>query len=101
MIKVIISLVIIYILNIIDYFQTIYAVSLAGIGVEANPIGRIMLESGYGWIVKLIVVPIVLIILGATINTARKQSWVVYLLLVFDFVVIINNFIVLSKLGGI
>lgn len=101
MIKVIISLITIYILNIIDYFQTTYAVQLAGIGVEANPIGRMLLENDYGWVAKLIVVPLVLVILGATINTTRKQSWVVYLLLIFYFVVVINNFIVLSKLGGI
>lgn len=106
MIKVIISLVIIYILNIIDYFQTIYAVSLAGIGVEANPIGRAMIESGYGWIGKFIIVPIMLILIGIMIKLQsnkvlqKVQKWLILLLLFLYIIVITNNFNVLYCLGA-
>lgn len=88
----IILLVLIYILNIIDYFQTIYAIQLFGIGVELNPIGRFMLENECAWIVKFIGVPILLTAIGFIIKYDKKQSWAVYFLLTMFLFLVIHNF---------
>lgn len=98
MTRVIISLIAIYALNIVDYFQTIYAVRLCGIGVEINPIGRFLLENNCGWVVKLIMVPIVLTIMGATIRKERAWSWTAYFLLVFYSGVVLSNFNMLFRI---
>ena len=101
MIKVTISLILIYILNLIDYFQTIYAVQLVGIGIELNPIARFLLENNYGRIAKFIVVLIALTIMGITIRIERRMSWAAYVLLVFYICIVINNFVVLLRLQAI
>lgn len=95
----IILLIIIYILNIIDYFQTIYAIKLFGIDVEVNPIGRLLLANNYAWIAKLIFVPTVLIIIGIIIKIDKKQIWVIYFLLIWFACVVAHNFIMLYQTG--
>lgn len=97
MIKIIISLIAIYILNVIDYFQTIYAVQLFGLGIEINPIVRFLFENNCEWI-KLILIPILLVIQGIIVRKNKKQSWAVYLLLIGFSFVVTNNFIVLWRL---
>lgn len=99
MTKVIVSLVATYILNIVDYLQTIYAVRLCDIGVEANPIGRLMLENNCGWVVKFIIVPVLLLIIGITVHTERKWSWAVYAVLIFYTLVVLSNFNMLYRIG--
>jgi hypothetical protein len=96
---VIVLLSIVYILNIIDYFQTIYAVGLCGIGVEANPIGRFFLENNSAWIMKFIFVPIILTAIGIIVRIDKKQIWAVYLILVMYFALVMHNFIMLSRMG--
>ena len=93
-----ISLILIYILNLIDYWQTMYVVRLCGIGAELNPIGRFLLENNCGWVVKLIMVPIVLTIMGATIRKERAWSWTAYFLLVFYSGVVLSNFNMLFRI---
>lgn len=101
MIPITISLIIIYILNIIDYFQTIYGINLFGLDIEGNPIARFLLENNCGWIVKFIAVPIILVTLGVLVRIDKKQSWVVYVLLVFYLFVVTNNFIALAQLQAL
>ena len=98
MTRVIVSLIAIYALNIVDYFQTIYAVRLCGIGVEANPIGRFLLENNCGWVVKLIVAPILLATMGIIIRTERKWSWAAYFMLILYTLVVASNFIQISRI---
>ena len=98
MTKVIVSLVATYILNIVDYLQTIYAVRLCGTGVELNPIGRFLLENNYGWVVKFIIVPIPLITMGIIIRTDRKMAWVVYAALVWYIAIVAHNFFMILRI---
>lgn len=98
----IILIVVILILNLIDYCQTIYAVQVFGTGVEANPIVRFLFENNYAVAcnLKLIGVPITLALLGLiVIRFDRRQIFGLYLLLVCFGYVVIHNFIVLSRLG--
>lgn len=88
-----------YILNSIDYCQTMYAIRHVGLGVEANPIVRFLLENNYGDLVKLVGFPILLACLGVIIHFDKKQKWALYVMLVLFCFVVINNFIVLFRLG--
>ena len=99
MISTIISLIIIYLLNLIDYFQTRYVISIFGLGVEANPIGRFLFEHNLAWPVKILVVPILLLIAGYVVKVNRKLVWMVYLLLVLYLFVVTSNFIMLIYAG--
>ena len=96
---VIILMAVLYILNSIDYCQTMYAIQRFGLGVEANPIARFLLESDYGGIVKLVGFPILLMGIGALIHIDKKQKWALYVILAVFCCTVINNFIVLFRLG--
>ena len=98
MIWTIILLTITGVLNIVDYFQTIYAVQFFGLGVELNPIAHFLFNANCEWI-KLIIVPIMLIILGFAIKTNKSMSWTAWVLAILYLVVVINNFSVLMQLG--
>jgi hypothetical protein len=93
----IILLVGIYILNIIDYLQTVYAIRSVDIGVEANPIVRFLLLNNYAWIVKFIAIPIILIIMGIILKFDRKQIWAPCFLFILYCAVVISNFIQIKK----
>lgn len=96
---IVVLLIVICILNCIDYWQTIHATQLFGLGVEANPIARFMFENNCEWI-KLLIVPIALIGLWTIIKTDKRFIWTIYALLIFYAQVVINNFIVLFNLGA-
>lgn len=104
----IISLIMIYLLSIVDYFQTIYAVNIFGIGIELNPIARFLISHNCGFIAKLIVVPILLTVIFWIARYFKRLSWTVelkilsfgvYFLLTIGFLVVIHNFIVLANIG--
>lgn len=95
----IILLIIIYIFNIIDYCQTIYAIQHFGIGIEANPIARFWFKHNCAGEIKLIGMAIILIIFGFIIKYDKKQIWVIYFLVIFYLFVITRNFMILIKLG--
>lgn len=101
MIPIVALLIIIYVLNLIDYFQTAYTISLFGIGVELNPIGRWLFSIGCAWVPKIIIVPMLLVIMGLIIWKYRELSWEIYLLLIFYILVVINNFNIMLELGAI
>ena len=91
MIKVIISLITIYILNIIDYFQTAYAISLYGISVEYNPIARWLLINDLGFVVKAVGVPLILLGMGILAHHEKHCKWAIYILLVYYIFIVMHN----------
>ena len=99
MIVSIILLIIVAILNVVDYVQTFYAIQSFGVGIEANPIGRFLFEHNCAYMTKLILVPIALVIIGCIIRSDKRFSWTAYFLVIFYLGVIINNFIVLFRMG--
>lgn len=99
MIQCVILLVIAYIFNLIDYWQTTRAIEYVGLCVEANPIARYLFEQGYATEVKLIVPAILFVLMGIIIKIERRHIWAAYLMVTMYLVVIINNFVVLFKLG--
>jgi Domain of unknown function (DUF5658) len=50
------------ILQYVDYLQTWVLVSRYGIGVEGNPLARLTWNTPWGWIIKLLIIPAILII---------------------------------------
>ena len=99
MITTIVLLVLIGIFNVIDYQQTIYAVQFYGVVVEANPIVRFLIEQDCMAIIKLILFPIVLVVMGVIVYLDKRLIWYVYALFVLYGGLIIHNFIMLSRMG--
>lgn len=99
MIQTIALLITIYALNLIDYFQTMYAVQALGIGVEANPIARYLIENNCGGVPKLIIVPILLTAMGFIVHLDEKQKWAIYVALAMYLYVVISNFVTLFQAG--
>lgn len=64
-------LIITYILNVIDYLETLYLIQHYGIAVEGNPIMRYLFEQPYGWVAKLIVPAVLLIVCGIIAHKDR------------------------------
>lgn len=99
MIKAVILLIITYIFNLIDYWQTTYAVQIFGLGVEANPVVRFLFEHNCAGIAKFIIPAILLICLGFIIKAERGLIWTAYLSFTIYLFVIIHNFIMFMKMG--
>lgn len=101
MTRTIILLVITYLLNVVDYFQTTYAVSEFGIAVEFNPFARYLFQTDCAALIKLLLPAILLILLGIIVKIDRSCMWSVYTAFTLALVVVTNNFIVLFQLGVI
>ena len=99
MIVTIILLVATYILNLIDCAQTVYAIQLFGIGIEANPIARFMFEHNCALVVKLVAVPIALAVMGLIIRIDKRFIWAAYCVLIFYVYIVVHNFAVLFQMG--
>jgi hypothetical protein len=99
MIAVIILLIATYLLNIVDYLETIYAVQLFGIEVELNPIGRFLLENNCAWVPKIIIVPMSLIAIGFIVKIEKRWTWLVYVLFALYLAVTLHNFAMLVQAG--
>lgn len=63
-------LIITYILNVIDYLETLYLIQHYGIAVEGNPIMRYLIENDCAW-AKLIVPAVLLIVCGIIAHKDR------------------------------
>ena len=96
-----ILLVAIYVLNLIDYGQTVYAIHLAGLQVEANPIGRFLFENNYEWVAKFVILPILLALLGLIIKYEKRCIWAAWWLLIHFTIVVIHNFIILIQMNAL
>ena len=96
---IIIVLTAIYILNIIDYVQTMYAVGIFGIEFELNPVGRFLIENDLVFAAKMILVPALLIIMGYLLMKLKCVTWLVYIPFVAYLVVVIRNFIIIENMS--
>ena len=99
MLLTIILLVLIYVLNLIDYCQTMYAIRLFGLQIELNPIARWLFEHNYAALFKLVVSAVALVAIGFIVNADRKQAWVVYTLFTLYCLVVLHNFSIAEKMG--
>ena len=91
MITITILLVITYLLNLVDYYQTIYFIEKFGLSAEVNPIGRFLLENNLADEFKFFIVPLILLGIGIIVKIDNYQKWAVYVIFcVFTFVVIWN-----------
>ncbi len=99
MIKTIILLIITYILNLIDYWQTMYAISLFGLSVELNPVTRFLFKHNCAGEVKIIVPIILLTALGFIVKAEKENIWAVYFVVIFYFLLILHNFAMLIQMG--
>lgn len=89
-----------YIFNLIDLIATMYLVSLFGLSVEGNPIGRWLIQTNLVYPFKIGVVGGLLLAIGLLGKINKKAanigSWV--LLLVFSTLTIYHGIICLSIL---
>ena len=67
-----------YLLNLFDLAMTAYWVSLYGVEIEGNPIGRWLYSTGIVYPVKILVVGLLLWLLHeavAKIDTPKQEWW--------------------------
>lgn len=69
-----------YFLNLIDLVATLYLVSLFGLDIEANPIGRWLIKTNLVYLVKIVVVGLILYVVSKS-RIGNVCSWA--LLIVF------------------
>lgn len=86
-----------YLLNIIDYIFTSYWVQKFGIEIEANPIGRWMLENNVAWVFKIFVIGGLFALLGYLLHRFPKYAWVGYIPLVVYGLVVLYHIVILIK----
>lgn len=93
-----VRLVITYIFNLIDLFATMYLVSLFGLSIEGNPIGRWLIQNNLAYFYKIGVVGWLLLILGLSSKlnyvVANISSWI--LLIAFSALTIYHIIIILT-----
>ena len=95
-----VRLIITYIFNLIDLIVTMYLVSLFGLSIEANPIGRWLIQTNLVYPFKIGVVGGLLLAIGLLKGKINKKaatigSWV--LLIAFSALVLYQA-ITLSKI---
>ena len=89
-------LIITYVLNIVDLIATMYLVSLFGLSVEGNPIGRWLIKTNLVYLFKIGVVGIALIAIWlAGKKKERLVSICSWLLFVIYFSLVIYHGILL------
>lgn len=81
-----------YFLNLIDLIATLYLVSLFGLDIEANPIGRWLIKTNLVYFVKIVVVGLILYVVSKS-RIGNICSWVLLiafvLLTVYHLVVFV------------
>lgn len=94
-----VRLAITYIFNLIDLIATMYLVSLFGLSVEGNSIGRWLIQTNLVYPFKIGLVGVLLVAIGLlakkSTRTANICSW---LLLITFSVLTLYHVIILSKL---
>lgn len=94
-----VRLTITYIFNLIDLIATMYLVSLFGLSVEGNPIGRWLIRTNLVYPFKIIVMGGLLLTINLlakkSTRTANICSW---LLLITFSVLTLYHVIILSKI---
>ena len=94
-----IVLIITYILNVIDYIETIYLIQHFGIAVEGNPIMRFIFENSYGWVAKLIVPAVLLIGYGIIAYKDRRLLRPIYAATSVYVFLVIHNLSLIMQAG--
>lgn len=93
-----VRLIITYIFNLIDLIATMYLVSLFGLSVEGNPIGRWLIRTNLVYLFKIGLVGGLLLAIGLLGKRNKKAaiigSWV--LLLAFSTLTVYHGIIFLS-----
>lgn len=94
-------LILVYILNVIDYYETIYLIQNCGIDGELNPVMRFLVENDYAWGLKIIGVAILLIIYAILliIGKDKKHMWGAYVLLAAFSVTVLSNLYFIWRAG--
>lgn len=94
-----VRLIITYIFNLIDLIVTMYLVSLFGLSIEANPIGRRLIRTNLVYPFKIVVMGGLLLTIGLLGKRNKKAanigSWV---LLVAFSALVLYHAIILSKI---
>lgn len=72
-------LLITYLLNLFDLAMTSLWVKHYGISVEANPIGRWLLDTNLAWVFKIFAVGGLLAVLGYLLKRYPKHAWTAYI----------------------
>lgn len=95
-----VRLIVTYIFNLIDLIATMYLVSLFGLSVEGNPIGRWLIRTNLVYPFKIVVMGGLLLAIGLLGKINKKAanigSWV--LLLAFSTLTVYHGIIFLSIL---
>lgn len=93
-----VRLIITYIFNLIDLIATMYLVSLFGLSVEGNPIGRWLIRTNLVYLFKIGLVGGLLLAIGLLGKINKKAanigSWV--LLMVFTSLILYHGVILYS-----
>lgn len=94
-------LILTYILNVIDYYETIYLIQNCGIDGELNPVMRFLVENDYAFGVKIIGVAILLIIYAILliIGKDKKHMWGAYVLLIAFSITVLSNLYFIWRAG--
>lgn len=87
-----------YIFNLIDLIATMYLVSLFGLSIEANPIGRRLIQTNLVYPFKIVVIGGLLLAIGLLSEKNRRMadvcSWILLIiflgLTIYHFVILIN-----------
>ena len=77
-----VSLIIAYALNIIDYAITAYWVNLYGTEIEGNPLMRWYFENNIAWAVKIFGVGALMAVVGVCIYLKPRTAWAAWVLLI-------------------
>lgn len=88
-----------YVLNIVDYLQTIFMISHFGLACELNPIARILFEHNCAWAVKLVLPLILAIEIGCLIKKDPAVIWAVYIVTLLYLLVVLHNFCMIDIAG--
>jgi TRAP-type uncharacterized transport system fused permease subunit len=93
-------LIITYLLNLFDLICTMHLVKRFGIEIEANPIGRWMIQNGSIYAVKIGVIGVALFVLYRCLMKWQKWKWTSWLVLaVYAILAIYHIFIYLSVIN--
>ena len=88
------TLLIAYLLNILDYLFTRHWVNLYGIFIEGNPLGRWLFENNLVGIVKIFIVGGVLLLIGHLLKRCPNIKWIAYIpLVVYGIIDIYHGYI--------
>lgn len=91
-------LILTYLLNLFDLYCTMQFVNRYGIEVEANPIGRWMIQTGSVYAVKIGVVAVALFLLYHCILAQPRLKWASWLVLAIYAILAIYHLYIMEAI---